>query len=786
LRQHGVLAVHSTGAGKTLSAASAAACLYTHGIVTRTIVITKKSVIDQFEAEVRRFWADTQPGHEVHCVTHVTLFKDIAKYTKDISKTFLVVDEAHEFVNPEAVGTQHLLKLGASAARVLLLTATPIINASYDVAILAAIARGQTSPPSLTEFEQMLNTKSKFKRYFGGYVDMYLVDKNSDPHYPKVKMNRIVLPMSPKTYQAYMQAPSAPFDINLRQLSLGTSDTDKGTCEKCQWLRTMIPKWIKQGEGKIVLYTAFIGTGTIRLIALLKDAGINTLLLDGSSTALQRRAMALLFNRAPEEETAGRRDLRHLVNAADDSNANAKAKRKTDGPRCGPHIKMMRADSQKAWHNAQGHMIPENTAKTYLDNLPPIPPKWIDVEVCEPGARGGLAWVARDGKNNFQYRYTEDWTVQQEYKKIVRLKALDNGFWQRFDRTVDGHMNHKKGSAKHLLAIATRLLQSCHFRVGSREDNDHYGLMTLRAEHVDEQQGGSIRITFIGKAGKQNVCQIPLQSRLATEVLQLVKDQRSDGKLFPNDIGATALRGYLSSLRTGLRPKDFRTYRANYVIMDHLKHQPYAHDQTARQRRARINAAVTAASKDLNNTPNVCKKSYVFSAFWVLYLTDPNHFHRVLARSKSSATHDVLATFVQYFDKNAIDWQHMLKQFREGRGVADFIGTANVLLITDAGAESIDLKAVRHIVLIDPTWTPALEDQIIGRGQRYNSHASLPPTKKNLNVWKLMLDFPDKREARRRRGDGDADDSSVEVRMDSVVSQKRKAQEDMFARLRQL
>ena len=58
-----------------------------------------------------------------------------------------------------------------------------------------------------------------------------------------------------------------------------------------------------------------------------------------------------------------------------------------------------------------------------------------------------------------------------------------------------------------------------------------------------------------------------------------------------------------------------------------------------------------------------------------------------------------------------------------------------ILLITKAGGEGIDLKGVRNIIIIDPTWNPSSMEQIMGRGIRYKSHDHLPPEeRKGLTV----------------------------------------------------
>jgi superfamily II DNA or RNA helicase len=67
---------------------------------------------------------------------------------------------------------------------------------------------------------------------------------------------------------------------------------------------------------------------------------------------------------------------------------------------------------------------------------------------------------------------------------------------------------------------------------------------------------------------------------------------------------------------------------------------------------------------------------------------------------------------------------------------------AYVILISKAGAEGLDLKEVRHVVFMESNWNEALDQQIIGRAVRRNSHAALPPEDRNVKVWRVMMIKP--------------------------------------------
>ena len=67
----------------------------------------------------------------------------------------------------------------------------------------------------------------------------------------------------------------------------------------------------------------------------------------------------------------------------------------------------------------------------------------------------------------------------------------------------------------------------------------------------------------------------------------------------------------------------------------------------------------------------------------------------------------------------------------------------NVLILTRAGTEGIDLKGVRNVIVLDPTWNDSGLEQLVGRAIRYKSHWHLPKNQQNVNVYFLILTKPD-------------------------------------------
>jgi SNF2 family DNA or RNA helicase len=89
----------------------------------------------------------------------------------------------------------------------------------------------------------------------------------------------------------------------------------------------------------------------------------------------------------------------------------------------------------------------------------------------------------------------------------------------------------------------------------------------------------------------------------------------------------------------------------------------------------------------------------------------------------------------------------------------------NVLFITKAGSEGLDLKGVRNVILLEKGYNREGEKQVIGRAVRYMSHAHLKPGERSVNVYHLILAKPSIK--------GDEKPSADEILRDVVEKKER-------------
>lgn len=103
-------------------------------------------------------------------------------------------------------------------------------------------------------------------------------------------------------------------------------------------------------------------------------------------------------------------------------------------------------------------------------------------------------------------------------------------------------------------------------------------------------------------------------------------------------------------------------------------------------------------------------------------------------------------------------------------------GDFNVLLITKAGAEGLDLIGVREVFILDPVWNPAGLHQIVGRAVRYKSHANLPESERFVDVYYLVLVYPAKYGRSNYSGD---------VILYNIIESKKIEQDKLYSQISQ-
>jgi DNA topoisomerase IB len=184
--------------------------------------------------------------------------------------------------------------------------------------------------------------------------------------------------------------------------------------------------------------------------------------------------------------------------------------------------------------------------------------------------------------------------------------------------TWNEHLSRDDMARERVLACAARLLDLGFFRIGTEgyaEQNQSYGLATIRKNHVTLEEG-VLTFDYRSKSGKRRIQRIV--DPVVFEIVRDLKRRRAGGpELLAYkkgsrwiDVRSSDINEYLKSL-TGetFTAKDFRTWNATVLAAMSLVPFVGARSKTARNRA--ITQAVKDVARYIGNTPAVCRASYV-------------------------------------------------------------------------------------------------------------------------------------------------------------------------------
>jgi DNA topoisomerase-1 len=244
-----------------------------------------------------------------------------------------------------------------------------------------------------------------------------------------------------------------------------------------------------------------------------------------------------------------------------------------------------------------------------------IPPAWIAVWIS-PTANGHIQATGRDEKGRKQYIYHPKWhelASETKFNKMIYFSEV----LPEIRAKIDQDMLISSLSQERVLATIVWLLDNTYIRIGNEEyaqENNHYGLTTLRNKHVTTE-GSEVIFEFTGKSGKKHKVGVSHQ-RVARTIrrleeipgYELFQYLDEEGQRHPID--SQDVNDYLRSL-TGesISAKDFRTWGGTTISAKTLtKIGDY---ETNGELKTNIKTAVTTVSSHLGNTPTVCRSYYI-------------------------------------------------------------------------------------------------------------------------------------------------------------------------------
>jgi DNA topoisomerase IB len=246
-----------------------------------------------------------------------------------------------------------------------------------------------------------------------------------------------------------------------------------------------------------------------------------------------------------------------------------------------------------------------------------IPPAWDDVWICSD-PNGHIQATGVDAKGRRQYRYHDEWRAARDREKHDRILR----FAKRLPilrEQVAADIALPGMPRERVLACAVRLLELGFFRVGGEayaEENDTYGLATLRKEHV-RVRADALEFDYEAKSGQQRFCQVVDPEVRAAVVTLRRRRSPKDAELLAYkegrewiDLRSEDINDYIQShIGDDFTAKDFRTWVGTVLAAAGLaEHEAPASETEAKRAVAGV---VKDVAEHLGNTPAVARSAYI-------------------------------------------------------------------------------------------------------------------------------------------------------------------------------
>jgi DNA topoisomerase-1 len=280
-----------------------------------------------------------------------------------------------------------------------------------------------------------------------------------------------------------------------------------------------------------------------------------------------------------------------------------------------------------------------------------IPPAYKTLYLSK-NTNNKIQLIAEDNKGRNQYFYNSDYTSKSDIRKYKALRSLvsiaekieyDNKL--QINRIFTTLSKTGKIDDTDYIHIIIWLLINNNFRIGNIKYDKLYnssGITTLKPSHFKfNKTNKSCNISFIGKKGVENNAEIT-DNKIIT-ILHNLKmrygNHNNIDYIFAKGNGSLIksedITNYFNNkFNAKITPKMFRTYYANYHMLDYLQSElnlknniEYNSLNTNKRKISYMKNKISEyVAERLHNTPTVCRNKYINGKLLNKVITNPHYY----------------------------------------------------------------------------------------------------------------------------------------------------------------
>ena len=310
----GLIVFHGLGTGKTFTSIFAAESFLESNRKSKVIVILSASVKAQFVEQVGKI-AKKKKRYEFYSRQEF-----VRREINMCSGNMIIIDEAHNLRNASGKITKAIVKCTDVASKVLLLTATPLVNSVHEIgSMIRLLSKRSRIPIKYNTFiddfgEDGLKKISTIKKLLKDKISFY-IQENDSVNFPSEKFHEVFVPMESRQCEIYDDVMSGKFSDKLEKVIGDPSEMSKALVffqkprQFCNIVRdgktsykpkiislvSNVLKSIKNG-GKCIIYSQYIDAGIEPIIDLLKPTGVKFMQIIGETSKEDKERAVRKYN----------------------------------------------------------------------------------------------------------------------------------------------------------------------------------------------------------------------------------------------------------------------------------------------------------------------------------------------------------------------------------------------------------------------------------------------------------------------------------------------------------
>jgi len=292
------------------------------------------------------------------------------------------------------------------------------------------------------------------------------------------------------------------------------------------------------------------------------------------------------------------------------------------------------ADKKYDFTNHRGDAVKDKATLEKIRKLA-IPPAYTKVKI-DLSACAKIMYEGYDEKERLQQIYSKSHTTQAKKAKFCRLIGFGK-VMPKLKADIKKYVGSARVTQNKIIALVLKIIWICGFRVGQIKYKilyESYGISTILVKHISFK-GDVINIEFKGKKSVINKCCIK-DRELVTELKNLVSGKKPTDHVFTYKKGGeitlikpTEINKFLGQYGK-ITSKDLRTFDVNILFIDFMKNNmKELEDATSVAKRKKVaKKALELTSSHINNTPGICRSSYLLTDIYALAIENPKKFKR--------------------------------------------------------------------------------------------------------------------------------------------------------------